>query len=277
MVPHKKNGLFVRKAFFGLGLLSLFAMNAQAADLNICAGENEMPFSNAGGEGFENEIGTLLGKALDRKVQFVYWKDPRYAVRDFLDKGKCDLMLGMDVGDPRILATKPYYKSGYVFITRRDRDVEATSWNDEILKDKRVRIGTLPDSPGKVMLLQIDRFDDMFDYLTELTNFQSTRNRYIRIEPSKIVNDVVEKHLHVGVLWGPEAGRYVRDAKAPLVMRLIKDDAKKSNGEKVPMQYEVVIGVRKGDSALKAALDRAIGEKQEEIRAVLKKEGIPLL
>ncbi len=277
MLPHNMNGLFVRKALFGLGLLSLFAINAQAADLNICAGENEMPFSNASGEGFENEIGTLLGKALNRKVQFVYWKDPRYAVRDFLDKSKCDLMLGMDVGDPRILATKPYYKSGYVFITRRDRDIEATSWNDEILKDKRVRIGTLPDSPGKVMLLQIDRFDDMFDYLTELTNFQSTRNRYIRIEPSKIVNDVAEKHLHVGVLWGPEAGRYVRDAKAPLVMRLIKDDAKKSNGEKVPMQYEVVVGVRKGDGALKAALDKAIDEKQEEIRAILKKEGVPVL
>ncbi len=277
MLPHKKYGLFVRKALFGLGLLSLFAMEAQAADLNVCAGENEMPFSNAGGEGFENEIGVLLGKALGRKVQFVYWKDPRYAVRDFLDKGKCDLMLGMDAGDPRILATRPYYKSGYVFITRKDRDVEATSWSDEILKDKHVRIGTLPDSPGKVMLLQIDRFDDMFDYLTELTNFQSTRNRYIRIEPSKIVSDVAEKHLHVGVLWGGEAGRYVRDSKAPLVMRLIKDDAKKSNGEKVPMQYEVVIGVRKGDGALKAALDKAIGEKQEEIRAVLKKEGVPLL
>lgn len=275
MLPHKNN--CVRQALFWTGLLSLFAIGAQAADLVVCGGENEMPFSNVHGEGFENEIGVLLGKALDRKVQFVYWKDPRYAVRDFLDKGKCDLMLGVDVGDRRVLTTKPYYKSSYVFITLQDRDIEATSWNDEILKDKRVRIGTLPDSPGKVMLLQIGRFDDMFDYLTELTNFQSTRNHYVRIEPSKIVSDVAEKHLHVGVLWGPEAGRYVRDAKVPLVVRMIKDDAKKSNGEKVPMQYEVAIGVRKGDVSLKSALDKVIVDKQEEIRAILKKEGIPLL
>lgn len=260
-----------------MGVLGLFALQAHAADLNVCAGENEMPFSNEKKEGFENTIAETIGKSLGRKVNFVFWKDPRYAVRDFLDKGKCDLMLGMDANDPRILVTRPYYKSGYVFVARKDRDVEATSWNDPILKDKRIRIGVLPDSPAKVMLLQIDRFDDMFDYLTELTNFQSTRNRYIRTEPSKVVNDVVAKHLHVGALWAPEAARYIRDSQVPLEVRLIKDDAKKSNGEKVPMQYDVVMGVRKGDAELQAALNKVIGERQSEINAILKQEGIPLL
>lgn len=268
-------GQRLRALIFGaMGLLSL---QATAADLNVCAGVNEMPFSNEKKEGFENAIAEVLGKALHRNVNFVFWKDPRYAVRDFLDKDKCDVLLGLDAEDPRVLATKPYYKSGYVFITREDRGIDISSWNDALLKERNFRIGVLPDSPGKVMLLQINRFDDMFDYFTELQNFQSTRNRYIRVEPSRVVADVESKHIHAGMLWAPEAARYVRDAKSPLKMTLIKDDAKKSNGDKVPMQYEVVMGVRKGNVALKEALDRAIDDKRTEIEAILKREGIPLL
>ncbi len=268
-------GQRLRALVFGaMGLLSL---HAAAADLNVCAGVNEMPFSNERKEGFENAIAGVIGSALHRNVNFVFWKDPRYAVRDFLDKDKCDVLLGLDAGDPRVLATKPYYKSGYVFITREDRGIDISSWNDPLLKERNFRIGVLPDSPGKVMLLQIDRFDDMFDYFTELQNYQSTRNRYIRVEPSRVVSDVESKHIHAGMLWAPEAARYVRDAKSPLKMTLIKDDAVKSNGEKVPMQYSVVMGVRKGNAALKEALDRAIDEKRTEIEAILKREGIPLL
>lgn len=43
------------------------------------------------------------------------------------------------------------------------------------------------------------------------------------------------------------------------------------------MQYEVVMGVRKNDSALKKELDRVIVEKKSEIDSILKNEGIPLL
>src|SRR5690606_202962 len=74
------------------GLLGLAALQAQAADLNICAGQNEMPFSNEKQEGFENAIAATLGKAMDRKVNFVWWNDARYVVRDYLDKNKCDVM-----------------------------------------------------------------------------------------------------------------------------------------------------------------------------------------
>lgn len=273
----KNNAMGVLNRALIFAVAGLWTAQVLAADLNVCAGENEMPFSNDKQEGFENAIALSVGKALNRKVNFIYWKDPRYAVRDFLDKGKCDVLLGLDAGDPRVLTTAPYYKSAYVFITRRDRDIAVTSWNDPTLKDKRVRIGVLPDSPGKDMLLQLDRFDDMFDYLTEQTNYQSTRNKYVRVEPSKVVNDVALKKLHVGVLWGPEAARYVGDSKEPLVMRVADDDAKKSNGQKVPMHYEVVMGVAKGNTALRDELNRVIAERRSDLDGILQHEGIPLL
>jgi len=260
-----------------LGALGLSTLQAQAADLNVCAGENEMPFSNLKKEGFENDIAEIIGKALNRKVNYVFWKDPRLVERDYLAKNKCDVMLGVDSTDPRVLKTDAYYKAGYVFITREDREIDISSWNDALLKEPNFRIGVMHDSPGKIMLLQINRFDDMFDYFAEKQKYQSTRNRAIHVDPQEIVNDVATKYIHLAMLWAPEAARYIKESKVPLKMQIVKDDAKKLNGEKVPMHYEIVMGVRKDDTALQQDLNRVIKEKRSDIEAVLKREGIPLL
>ncbi len=282
-----KKSIFLQSALKALviGAFSISAVQVQAADLNICAGENEMPYSNLKKEGFENEIAEIIGKALNRKVNFVFWKDPRLVERDYLNKGKCDVMMGVDKfdhPDPRMrissmIKTDAYYKSAYVFITREDREIDISSWNDALIKERNFRIGMMHDSPGKVMLLQLDRFEDMFDYFAEKQKYQSTRNRALRVEPQEIVNDVATKHIHAANLWGPDAGRYVKASKVPLKMQVIKDDAIKSNGEKVPMHYEIAMGLRKDDTALLQDLNRAIKEKQSDIEAVLKREGIPLL
>jgi mxaJ protein len=280
-MKNSKFGQSVLKSFIlgalSLGALGLSTLQAQAADLNICAGENEMPFSNLKKEGFENDIAEIIGKALNRKVNYVFWKDPRLVERDYLAKNKCDVMLGVDSTDPRVLKTDAYYKTGYVFITREDREIDISSWNDDLLKEPNFRIGVMHDSPGKVMLLQISRFDDMFDYFAEKQKYQSTRNRAIRVDPQEIVNDVATKYIHSAMLWAPEAARYIKESKVPLRMQVVKDDAKKANGEKVPMHYEIVMGVRKDDTALQQDLNRVIKEKRADIEAVLKREGIPLL
>lgn len=274
-----KNKKFLRSSFKSLvlGVLSLWAVQVYADDLNVCAGKNEMPFSNDKKEGFENDIAEIVAKSLNKKLNYVYWDDPRYAVGFFLDKKKCDVVLGVDSTDPRVLKTKPYYKTGYVFITREDREIDISSWNDDLLKERNFRIGVMPDSPGKVMLLQINRFDDMFDYFAEKQKYQSTRNKYVRVEPQEVVNDVSNKYIHAAMLWAPEAARYVKQSKEPLKVQLVKDDAKKSNGESVQMHYEIVMGVRKDDVQLQQALNKAIDEKRSEIESVLKREGIPLL
>ncbi|MCB5189193.1 methanol oxidation system protein MoxJ [Methylobacillus arboreus] len=276
-IANKKSCINVVKAAL-VGFAGMVALQAQAADeLKVCAGKEELPYSNDKQEGFENEIAKVLGNALNRTVKFVWWSDPRYSVRDFLDKKQCDVLLGLDKGDPRVLNTKVYYKSGYVFVTRKDREIDITSWDHPYLKERNFRIGFLPDSPAKNMALEINRFDDMFDYLVELTDFKSTRNRYVKIDERKLVDDVVSKNLHAAALWGPSVAKYVHESKTPLNMVLIEDNAKRANGSKIPMQYEVVMGVRLGDEALKAELDQAITSSQKEIDAILEREHIPLL
>lgn len=261
-----------------VGFVGMMALQAQAAgELRVCSGKDELPYSNDKQQGFENEIAKIMGKAMSRKVTFVWWADARYAVRDFLDKKQCDVLMGLDKGDPRVLTTQTYYKSGYVFVTRQDREIDIASWDHPYLKERNFRLGFLPDSPAKNMMLEIGRFDDMFDYLVELTDFKSTRNRYVKIDERKLVDDVITMKLHGAALWAPSVAKYVTESTTPLKMVLIKDDAQRANGSKIPMQYEVVMGVRLGDEALKAELDKAIASSQEEINAVLKREHIPLL
>lgn len=261
-----------------VGFVGMMALQAQAAgELRVCSGKDELPYSNDKQQGFENEIAKIMGKAMNRKVTFVWWADARYAVRDFLDKKQCDVLMGLDKGDPRVLTTQTYYKSGYVFVTRQDREIDIASWDHPYLKERNFRLGFLPDSPAKNMMLEIGRFDDMFDYLVELTDFKSTRNRYVKIDERKLVDDVITMKLHGAALWAPSVAKYVTESTTPLKMVLIKDDAQRANGSKIPMQYEVVMGVRLGDEALKAELDKAIASSQEEINAVLKREHIPLL
>jgi len=256
---------------------SLLALPAMAANaLNVCAGKAELPFSNDKQEGFENKIASVIGKALNMPVNYFWWTNPLTLQKD-MEAGKCDVLIGTDPNDPRVLTTKPYYRSAYVFITRKDREIDVTSWDHPYLKEKNFRIGVMPDSPGKNMLLQINRFDDMFDYFTEIQNFQSTRNRYIHVEPSRLVNDVASMHLHMAMLWAPEAARYVRASEVPLNMVVVEDTAKKTNGEKIPMHYNVVMGVNKQRPELVDALNRVIDAHGTEITAILKDEGITLL
>lgn len=277
MLPEVKKS---RRAWLSICLsvaLGVCALPSLAANtLNICAGKTEFPFSNDKKEGFENKIANVIGKALNMPVNYFWWTNPLVLQKD-MEAGKCDVLIGTDPQDPRVLVTKPYYRSGYVFITRQEREIEVTSWDHPYLKQKNFRIGVMPDSPGKNMLLQINRFDDMFDYFTEIQNFQSTRNRYIHVEPSRLVNDVSNMHLHMAMLWAPEAARYVRSSEVPLKMVLVDDNAQKTNGEKIPMHYSVVMGVSKQHPELVDVLNRVIDAHGAEITSILKDEGIPLL
>lgn len=271
------------KKYAGIAFLVLanggmaWAESAARTDLKVCAAADEMPYSNKQGEGFENKIALLLGKALERKVQFVYWEDPRYFIRDYLDKGLCDVVMGMDAGDPRVLTTKPYYRSGYVFISRESDNYDLKDWKSEALK-KAKRIAFVPATPAEVMLRAIGRYNDMFNYSQELVGFKSKRNQYVKYETSKLVNEVASGHAEIAVLWGPAAARYVKQASVPLTMTLIPDNSVRADGQKVDFHFSSALGVRKNDPALLKQLQQALDEQEDAIGDLLEDdEGIPLL
>ncbi|WP_408606468.1 methanol oxidation system protein MoxJ [Methyloprofundus sedimenti] len=268
----------------GLALMTGCVVNAQpdiamaptGEELKVCAAEDEMPYSNKKEEGFENKLTRLMGQNLNRKIKYVYWKDPRYFIRDFLDKGLCDVVIGVDAGDPRVLTTEPYYRSAYTFISREDDDLDLKDWDSDVLRSVK-RIGFIPGTPSEVMIRAIGRYSDMFNYNKELVGFKSRRNQYVKYDTRKLVNDVSSGKAEVAVLWGPSAARYVKESTTLLAMTVIPDNSIRSDGKKVGQHYSTSMAVRKGDTALLERLNHFIKQQKAEINDLLDAEGIPLL
>lgn len=275
---HEDNMSFKVTILTALSLALGFAASGAFAQepLKVCAAEDEMPYSNKKGEGFENKLAQLVGEELGRKVEYVTWTDPRFYLRDYLEKGLCDVSIGMDTGDPRVLTTKPYYRSGYVFITRENDNLDLRNWDSEVLR-KAERIAYVPGSPAEVMMRTIGRYNDMFNYEQELVGYKSRRNQYVKYDNAKLVSEVASGRAEVAVLWGPASARYVKESSTPLKVTVIPDNNTRADGEKVGFHYSTSMGVRKDDKALLAQLNQVIEKRQQDIKQILEAEGIPLL
>ncbi len=245
--------------------------------LRVCSASHEAPYSKSDGSGFENRIADILAKAMGRKVQFVWYNKPAiYLVKDQLNPGACDVVMGVDDGDDRVLTSKAYYRAPYVFIERKDSKLDITSFDSPDL-GKTEHIAFEPGGPAQVMLQKLDLYNRNFNYLASLTNFKSRRNQYVRLDPTRIVGEVESRKADVGVAFAPEVARYVKDKSDDLKMVVIPDDNVRSDGQRVPFAFDQSIAVRKDDQKLLDEINAALEKTGSQITGILKDEGIPLL
>ncbi len=246
--------------------------------LRICAGANENPYSTKDGTGFENKVANALAEAMGRRPVFVFTDKPAiYLVRDFLDKNQCDVVMGLDTGDERVLTSKPYYRTGYVFVTRKDRNIHIKDWEDDELA-KLTNIAMAVGSPAEAILKAIGKFETNMNYMYSLVNFRSARNQYIRLDPARMVNEVIQGNADAAIGFGAEVGRYVKASSVPLTMEFVpKDRVADGQGKTIEFNYSQSVATRKNDSALMKEVDAALEKAQPQITQILKEEGIPLL
>ncbi|MCI0655047.1 MAG: methanol oxidation system protein MoxJ [Methylococcaceae bacterium] len=258
------------------GMLPAAASANSATAIKVCAAKNELPYSNLKKEGFENRIAELIAGALNRRLEYVWWEDPRYYIRDYLDKGLCELVIGLDTGDPRVLTTEAYYRSAYVFVTRKSEGLDIGDWGDPRVRQLE-RIAFVPNTPVEVMVRTIGRYSEMFNYMHSLVNFKSPRNQYVRYDPARLVNEVASGNAELAALWGPSAARYVLGSGTALNMTVIPDNNTRADGQPVPHHYSTSLGVRKDDRQLMTDLNKALTALKPKIQAILRQEGVPLV
>jgi len=252
------------------------AQKDAVSPLRICAAKKEPPFSLEDSSGYENKIAVVLADAVNRKPQFIWSDKPAiYLVRDFLDKKLCDVVIGLDTGDSRVLTSRPYFRSGYVFVTRTDRNLTLHSWSDPALKSLG-HIAVSFGSPSEIMLKEIGLYEDDMAYLYSLVNFRSPRNQYTQVEPSRMISEVLSGNADLAVAFAPEIARYVKSSTVPLTMTLIDDDAVRSDGEKIAQRYDQSIGVRRDDQVLLDELNEGLLRATPKIDEILASEGIPV-
>jgi mxaJ protein len=259
----------------GIAVAPASAGDAPASTLRVCASAKELPYSAQDNSGFENKIARVVAQAMGRQPVFIYADKPAiYLVRDWLDKNKCDVVVGMDANDERVLTTVPYYRASYVFVTRQQADLNLHSWNDPAIQN----IGHIVvefGSPSEMMLKQVGRYTDNMAYLYSLVRFRSPRNEYVQIPPERMVDEVRNGTADLAVAFAPTVARYVK-ADPALQMTPVKDDAKRSDGQKLPQLYDQSMGVRRNDAELLGALNAALAKVSPQIASILEQEGIPL-
>lgn len=265
-------------AFAGLAVAASPPGAPASNELRICASNVEAPFSAKDSSGFEDRIAVALAQAMDRKPVFVRNDKPGiYLVRDQLEKNNCDVVMGVDTGDERLLTSKPYYRTGYVLVTKADRNITATAWDDPQIKEQ-TRFAVRFYSPAETMLKRIGRFEDNAAYMYSLVNFVSRRNQWVQVPGDRIVSEVATGEADVGIAFAPEVARYAKSSSTPLRITVISNDLERTDGgATIPLHYDQAIGVRRNDAELLADINAGLEKARPQIEKILGEEGIPLL
>jgi mxaJ protein len=244
---------------------------AESDHLRVCADPNNLPFSNTAGAGFENKLAELVAGELGQPVTYSWWAQRRGFIRNTLNAGLCDVVMGVPVDYDLVETTRPYYRSSYVFVSRTDRGLHIRSIKDTRLKTLRIGVHLIGSDgtntpPSEALGLQ-NIVDNVVGYMIY--------GDYREPDPPARLIEAVEKgDIDIAAAWGPLAGYAARRSGVPLEIVPITDT---EGFAPLRFQFDIAIGVRKGDDALKSRLDDVIARKQAEIGALLESYGVPLI
>lgn len=237
--------------------------------LRVCADPNNLPFSNRAGEGFENEIARLIGAELGKPVEYTWWAQRRGFVRNTLNAGACDLVIGIAAGMDLLATTKPYYSSTYVFVSRRDRGVGIRSFDDARLRRVRVGVELIGDdganTPPAHALARRGITSNIVGY--------TVYGDYRQPSPAADIMRAVERGaVDVAVVWGPLAGYFAKRSPVPLEITPVTP---RIDRPYLPFVFDIAMGVRRRDSTFRRQLDTIIERKRQAIDGILAAYGVP--
>jgi len=232
--------------------------------LRVCADPNNLPFSNEKGEGFENRIAELLAAKLNKTLAYVWYPQATGFVRNTLGAHRCDLIPGFPLGDELVQSTNPYYRTAYALVIRPGTGLDdLDTLADPRLREKR--IGIVAGTPPATYLAVNGLMRNAKPYpLVIDTRVDSSAQAMMR--------DLASGEIDMGILWGPMAGYYAKQANPPMRVKLLTKD---TGGP--PLAFRIAMGVRPADQNWKRLLNRLIAENQSDINRMLLGFGVPLL
>jgi quinoprotein dehydrogenase-associated probable ABC transporter substrate-binding protein len=232
--------------------------------LRVCADPRNMPFSTDRGEGFENKLAEFFAGKLGKGLAYAWYPQATGFVRNTLGAHKCDVMMGVPQGDDLVQVTNPYYRSVYALVFKHGIGLDGVdTLEDSRLKDKRIGIvaGTPPanNMASNGLMAKAKPYPLVVD-----TRVDSSA--------AAMMHDLEAGEIDAGVLWGPMAGYYARQAGSAIaVVPLVKE----KTGPR--LAYRIAMGVRPADQNWKRSLNRLIAVNQPAINNILLGYNVPLL
>src|SRR5262249_43271810 len=232
--------------------------------LRVCADPNNLPFSTDKGEGFENKLAELLAEKLGKGLSYSWYPQATGFVRNTLAAHKCDVIMGIPQGDDLVQVTNPYYRTAYALVFKQGHGLEGVDrLGDPRLKGKRLGVvaGT---PPGNNMAAN--------GLMANAKPYPLVIDTRVDSSAAAMMHDLATGEIDAGILWGPMAGYYARQATpAATVVPLVKE----TTGPR--LAYRIAMGVRYADQEWKRELNRTIRENQPAISRLLLSFGVPLL
>jgi len=209
-------------------------------EFRVCADPDSLPYSNQKGEGFDRQ-GYL---------------------RNTINAQRCDVIIGMGSDVDSLRTSKPYYRSGYVFVYRKSSNYNIKDWDAEDLK--KGIIGIVGESPPTIPLRDHDLMANARPYRLQ---------RDLNLSPGHMIDDLVAGKIDVAIIWGPIGGYYAKQSKEPLVVVPIPEY--KSVNVKGKEEWNISVAVRKKDKDRMEMIQGALDRNQAKILKILDDYGIP--
>ncbi|HET7779841.1 MAG TPA: quinoprotein dehydrogenase-associated putative ABC transporter substrate-binding protein, partial [Rudaea sp.] len=263
------------KSVFALSLLVAAFVPAHAGadapaslkSLRVCADPGNMPLSNQKGEGFENKIAEVLGKAFGSGVQY-YWRPSfeRGLMRTTLSEGNCDVWMNMASDTEGAIVTRPLYRSTFVFAYRSDKGLGTFKSMDDPRLDK-LRIGVYQVSAVRQALAQHGVMANTVIHYRSHNGDLVEEN-----QPSYQIQQVIDGKLDIAAAWGPMAGYYKTIKHAPLTIQPVN-----TIDNTVPLEFDMALAVPRGRPDIAKSVEQALTDRKSEIRKILDDYGVPLV
>lgn len=262
----------MKAIFASAGAMLLSSCNLLAPKtITACADPNNLPFSNKAGQGFENKLAELIAHDLHAKLDYVWWAQRRGYVRNTLNEAKCDFWPGIASSVEMVATTRPYYRSSYMFVTRRSSDLGGLTFDDPRLRKLKIAVQMVGDdamnTPPAHALSRRGIVENVQGYM--LYGDYSEAN-----PPSEVIRAVERGDVDVAIAWGPLAGYFAVQSKVPLRLEPVSpwlDDAQ------WPMAYDISVGVQKSDQKLRRKIESSLALRSKDIAALLARYHVPVV
>ncbi len=222
-----------------------------------------MPFSNMQQRGFENRIAQLIARDWQRPLQYTWFPQRRGFARLTLKEHDCDVIIGVPSNYEPAATTRPYYRSSYLFVSRTDRHLDIRSFDDPRLHHLKIGVQIIGNdhvnSPPAHALAARGIIDNIAGYP-------------IYDAQKDIVSAVARGDVDLAVVWGPQAAWSARSQRVALDLVPVSPQI---DLPFLPFVFDISMGVRRGDTALREQLDQEIERRQVEIQKILDEYGVP--
>ena len=266
-MKHLLTGLLVAS------VIASFASRPSAAvrrQLRVCADGNNLPFSNERGEGFENKLAELIARDLSAEVTYVWAPQRRGFFRNTLNANLCDVVMGVPTKLDMVATSRPYYRSGYVFVygphAPRVKSLDAPD-----LHQLRIGLPLVGDdgaNPPPVLALAARGL------IPNIHGYSVYGDYRVDSPPAELVRALRRGDIDIAVAWGPLGGYYATHPSPALAYTLIPE---KEAPPGLTFSFDISLGVRHADKSLLAEFNAILAKHQHQIDRLLNRYSVPRL